>query len=57
MVRRNMSTKRGAIRLGWAFPLTTNLKGYVQAFAGYGQSLIDYNYSQRSLGVGVNADF
>lgn len=57
MVRRNFSTSKGAVRLGWAFPLTTNLKGYVQGFAGYGQSLIDYNYSQKSIGAGVNVDF
>ena len=57
MVRRNFSTNKGAVKLGWAFPLTTNLKGYVQGFAGYGQSLIDYNYSQKSIGAGVNVDF
>jgi phospholipase A1 len=57
MVRRNFRTDHGAVTLGWAFPLTTNLKGYVQAFSGYGQSLIDYNYSQKSLGFGVNVDF
>ncbi len=57
MFRRNFHTDHGAIKLGWAFPLTTNLKGYVQMFSGYGQSLIDYNYSQKSIGMGVNVDF
>jgi phospholipase A1 len=55
--RRNWRTRHGAIQAGWAYPITTNLKGYVQVFAGYGQSLIDYNYSQRSVGAGFNADF
>lgn len=55
--RRNWSTSHGSIQAGWAYPITTNLKGYVQVFAGYGQSLIDYNYSQRSVGAGFNADF
>ena len=55
--RRNWSTSHGSIQAGWAYPIRTNLKGYVQIFAGYGQSLIDYNYSQRSVGAGFNADF
>ncbi len=57
MLRRNWDASHGAIQAGWAFPITTNLKGYVQAFSGYGQSLIDYNYAQKSVGIGVNADF
>ncbi len=55
--RRNFSTRHGSVRLGWAFPVAANLKGYVQAFSGYGQSLIDYNYSQKSLGAGFAVDF
>ncbi len=57
LMRRNFDTKHGAIQLGLAFPLVVNLKGYVQAFSGYGQSLIDYNYAQKSLGVGIMMDF
>lgn len=57
MARRNWSTHHGALQAGFAYPVTTNLKGYVQLFAGYGQSLIDYNYSQKSIGAGFNVDF
>jgi phospholipase A1 len=57
LARRNFSTNHGALQVGWAFPLSANLKGYVQGFSGYGQSLIDYNYSQKSLGAGFLADF
>lgn len=57
MVRRNFDTHKGALQASVAFPLVVNLKGYVQVFTGYGQSLIDYNYSQKSLGVGVLMDF
>ena len=53
MVRRNLHTNKGATQLGWAFPLAGPLKGYVNWFSGYGQSLIDYNYFQRSVGAGV----
>jgi phospholipase A1 len=55
--RRNFSTRHGALQASWAFPLATGLKGYVQLFSGYGQSLIDYNYGQKALGVGFLIDF
>lgn len=57
LVRRNFDTNHGALQASVAFPLVANLKGYVQLFTGYGQSLIDYNYSQKSIGVGVLMDF
>ena len=57
MVRSNFGTHHGAALAGWAFPFTTNLKGYVQAFSGYGQSLIDYNYKQKSVRAGFTVDF
>src|SRR5450830_2189871 len=55
--RRNFSTRHGSVQAGWAFPLKANLKGYLQLFSGYGQSLIDYNYSQKSLDGGFLVDF
>ncbi|WP_137172922.1 phospholipase A [Massilia sp. HP4] len=53
LVRRNFSTDKGAVQVGWAFPLAGPVKGYINGFAGYGQSMIDYNYFQRSVGAGV----
>ena len=57
LLRRNFSTNRGAVQLSWAFPLAGHFKGYAQYFSGYGQSLIDYNYYQNVLGVGLLGTF
>jgi phospholipase A1 len=57
LLRRNFSTGRGAVQLSWAFPLAGHFKGYAQVFSGYGQSLIDYNYYQNVVGVGLLATF
>jgi len=44
---------RGAAELDWSFPVNKQLRGYVQYFYGYGDSLIDYNNKVNKLGVGI----
>ncbi|WP_051378924.1 phospholipase A [Derxia gummosa] len=45
---------RGSVALDWSFPIWSRLRGYARMFSGYGESLIDYNHRQNSLGLGVS---
>jgi phospholipase A1/A2 len=54
MLRNNLeSDNKGAVELGWSFPITSNLRGQFKYFNGYGNSLIDYNDNQNIFALGI----
>jgi len=50
------SAARGSLQLNWTHPVFAakpdGLRWYVQLFSGYGETLLDYNHRQTSLGLG-----
>ncbi|MGL5387136.1 MAG: phospholipase A [Enterobacterales bacterium] len=49
----NWNSGFGGAQLGWSYPITSHVRFYTQVFSGYGESMIDYNFKQTRLGVGV----
>lgn len=48
---------RGSVQLDWTYPVNRNrpqgLRWYAQLFNGYGETLLDYNHRQTTLGLGL----
>ncbi len=53
----DLGDNRGSVTADWSFPLVGGLRGYVRGFSGYGESMIDYNWRQHTLGLGLTLTF
>ena len=51
------SWKHGSLQMDWTYPVNkaqpAGLRWYAQVFTGYGETLLDYNHYQTSLGLGL----
>ena len=57
MMRNNMrfnSRYKGFHELTYTYPIKNNLKAFFVVNNGYGESLIDYNWNQTTIGVGIS---
>jgi phospholipase A1 len=54
-LRNSLMTRdnRGSFEIDWSVPMSRRLKGLVQYYNGYAESLIDYNVRTRRLGLGI----
>lgn len=54
MLRNNLDAdNKGAIEIGYSFPLTSQIRGQLSYFNGYGHSLIDYNSDLEVFKLGI----
>jgi phospholipase A1 len=54
MGRGNLAAGKGAAQFTWASrPVLGPMRVYFQLFSGYGESLIDYDWNQTTVGLGV----
>ena len=51
---RGGAKNRGQVQFDWTFPVRGNLRGDLQILHGYGETLIDYNHRQTTIGLAVS---
>ena len=51
---RGGAKNRGQVQFDWTFPVRGNLRGDLQILHGYGETLIDYNHRQTTIGLAIS---
>lgn len=50
----NPAHNKGGLELTYSYPITKYIRFYTQYYAGYGESLIDYNRNIQRIGLGIS---
>ena len=51
---RGGDASHGSLQMDYGFPIDRSLRGHLQLFHGYGESLIDYNHKATYVGLGIS---
>ncbi|RYC69070.1 phospholipase A [Spirosoma sordidisoli] len=51
---RGGNRNRGQVQFDWTYPVWGNLRGHFQVLNGYGETLVDYNHFQTTIGFGIS---
>ena len=50
----SLNHNRRSLQFNYLYPIKANLNAQLQIFNGYGETLIDYNHKQTTVGIGVS---
>ncbi len=50
----SFNDNHGSLQFNYLYPLKANLRAQLQIFNGYGETLIDYNHKQTTVGIGIS---
>lgn len=50
----SLKDNHGSMQFNYIYPLKANLRAQLQIFNGYGETLIDYNHKQTTVGIGIS---